>query len=257
MTALDENIDGKFNIGKILSDSFSIFLSDKLWTFFAIVILFQIPSMLWSVLSGDYKLNLEDPEALSNINHYEHYGIYVLDVLSSLLAEAGVVYGVFLHISGRQVTITECVAKSLSIMVPILVVGVLTVILFYGGLLLLIVPGVYAMALLAVVGPVIVVEQPGIIASMKRSSDLSKGSRWPLSGIFIISFSMYIALELLFPHLAIYFDELGMDLIAFILEKIIQTFLSTYWLIAVAVVYLKLRVLKEGPSREHLASVFD
>jgi len=60
-------------------------------------------------------------------------------------------------------------------------------ILFIGGLLLLVVPGLFAMTLAFVAIPVCISENTGVIESIKRSSQLTYGSRWKILGFIILT----------------------------------------------------------------------
>ncbi|KLN59632.1 hypothetical protein WH96_16420 [Kiloniella spongiae] len=140
---------------------------------------------------------------------------------------------------------------------PILVVGTITIFLFYLGLVLLIVPGVYVAVLLAVVIPVIVVEQPGIIGSLKRSSELSRGSRWPLAGLFFISVLVTACFPILTEYVTSFFDGLISTPLLFIVEQLIDSVVFAYFFVVSAFTYVELRQLQEGPTKEQVASIFE
>ncbi|WP_085906023.1 hypothetical protein [Kiloniella majae] len=243
--------NGSLNLGNVLKKGSVVFFSNKFWFFTTLTFLFKIPFIIWSFFSGHYLLDLENPAV--DMDWYEHVTLYLLLILPLFLAEASVVYGVFLHISNKKISMLECVLSSLSRFVPVLAIGVITVVSFYLGLALLIVPGVYAMVLLAVAIPVIVVEQPGIIKSIKRSCELSRGSRWPLTGLFLIS----IFITVVFSYGTVLFEELLSAPVYFVVEEIINSAVAAYWLIVSAFTYIELRQLQEGPTKEQVASIFE
>ena len=57
-----------------------------------------------------------------------------------------------------------------------------------GGLVLLIVPGVYLLTVWAVVAPVIVVERSGVFDGLGRSRQLVRGNGWPVLGAVLVGF---------------------------------------------------------------------
>ena len=65
-----------------------------------------------------------------------------------------------------------------------LIVGFIVVI----GLILLVVPGLYALTIFAVVAPVIVLERVGVFDSLGRSRALVKGNGWNVFGVIIVAF---------------------------------------------------------------------
>ncbi len=247
--------NGSLNLDKVLRESFIVFFSTKLWSLIVLVFLFQVPVILWSLFSGNYQLDVGDPTV--DVDWYEYLSILVSFFLLISLSEAAVVYGVFLSISGKKVSILECGLNSLSNFIPILVVGFFTLVLFYLGLVLLIVPGVYAAVLLTVVIPVIVVEKPGILESLKRSSELTRGSRWPLAGLFLFSVFVTGGFPLLIEYVISFFAGLISAHFLFIAAQLINSAALAYWFVVIAFTYLELRRLQEGPTKEQVASIFE
>ncbi|WP_120495245.1 hypothetical protein [Kiloniella sp. EL199] len=243
--------NSSLNLGKVLKDSFVVYFSNKFWIFTTLVLLFKIPYVLWSLFSGYYLLDIENSTV--DIGWDEHVIAYLLLALPLFLAEAAVVYGTFLHISDKKISIRECVLNSLFNFIPVLAVGIIMIVSFYIGLALLIAPGIFAMVLLYVAIPVIVVEQPGIIASLKRSSELSRGSRWPLAGLFLISIFMAVV----FSYGIIFLKDLTAAPIYFVTGEIINSVVAAYWLVVSAFTYVGLRQLQEGPTKKQVASIFE
>ena len=60
------------------------------------------------------------------------------------------------------------------------------------GLLALIVPGLILLTLWAVVAPVTVIEQPGVLAAFGRSRALVRGHGWPVFGVIALVFLLII-----------------------------------------------------------------
>lgn len=57
-----------------------------------------------------------------------------------------------------------------------------------GGLVLLIVPGVYLLTIWAVIAPVIVIERRRVTEALGRSRQLVRGSGWPVLGAVMVGF---------------------------------------------------------------------
>jgi len=71
---------------------------------------------------------------------------------------------------------------------PLLGASFLTGIGIGGGLLLLIVPGLYLLAVWAVVAPVVVIERRKVTEALGRSRQLVRGSGWPVLGAVMVGF---------------------------------------------------------------------
>lgn len=84
-------------------------------------------------------------------------------------------------------SVGQLISSVVPAIVPLFFVGLLSGLAIAIGLVFLIVPGVILMVLLAVVGPVTVIERPGVIAAMTRSRELVKGSGGPMFGLILFN----------------------------------------------------------------------
>lgn len=77
------------------------------------------------------------------------------------------------------------------------------------GFVLLVIPGLFLMTTLAVALPVRVAERKDVDHAMRRSMELTKGSRWQILGVILIAVVAFVALvminEMLFVGLWPYF----------------------------------------------------
>ena len=65
------------------------------------------------------------------------------------------------------------------------------------GLILLIVPGLYLITIWAVIIPVIVLEQSGVMASFGRSHELVRGRGWHVFGTLVLAWLILLAVNLI------------------------------------------------------------
>ncbi|MEH6633230.1 MAG: hypothetical protein V7776_20630 [Halopseudomonas aestusnigri] len=256
MTHLDENIRNDFRIGDTLSKSFDVLLR-KFFPLLILVLIFQIPVIIWMTISGMYSTSLENPELLFEDYGYQILSMLVPSIILSLAASAAVTYGVFLEITGRSINIGECLSKSISVLIPVVLAGMISYIVMLVGVIFLIVPGIIVILHLFVVIPVVVVEQPGVFGSLSRSSELTKGNRWAILGLFIIMIVMGIGLSFLSQEISLLFIGMGMTFVGILIDSIVQAVSTTIFLIIGAVTYYNLRNSKEGVSSNEIASVFD
>jgi uncharacterized membrane protein len=123
------------------------------------------------------------------------------------------------------------------------------------GFVLLIIPGLMLFTMWFVATPACVVERLGPFDSMARSSQLTKGHRGKVFGLFIV-------LTLV--------GAIVSSLIDFVLEDVVQSatlalvgsllwngIWGAFYAIAAVVTYHDLRVVKEGTDIEQIAAVFD
>lgn len=119
--------------------------------------------------------------------------------------------------------------------------------------ILLIVPGLILFTMWFVATPVCVVERLGPNASMRRSTQLTKGHRWKVFGLILL---LVIISAVVSPLI-----EFGLAAISTTLSLVGTLIWNGIWgafyAIAVVVTYHDLRVAKEGINIEQIASVFD
>ncbi len=111
------------------------------------------------------------------------------------------------------------------------------------------------MTMLWVVIPAAVIERPGVIDSLSRSAELTKGYRWQIFGIIVI-----LTVVTLVAAFAIAFAIIVSDAGPTILvlgNLIITAFFTALGAVISAVGYHDLRVVKEGVGIEEIAAVFD
>ncbi len=146
----------------------------------------------------------------------------------------------------------------------VLIANLLTVILLGIVVLLLIVPAVLALiigswwvqAVFAVVVPAIVIERCGF-GALKRSIELTRGFRWPIVGAVLLAtiFSNFL------DKVANVVSDLALEHGNAILESIVYAAISSigYALLGIltALIYARLREIKEGVSVDQIAEVFD
>src|SRR6202011_6025450 len=104
-------------------------------------------------------------------------GIFLASAFG-VLCQAMVVAGTIRALSGRESRFVESSVRALRHSFRVLVAALLVALIFALGILLLVVPGLIALTVLAVVVPVCVMEDVRPLESLSRSSALTAGSRW-------------------------------------------------------------------------------
>lgn len=176
----------------------------------------------------------------------------VLFVLLYYFVTAAVTYGTYRELRGNRATVGECVARGLGRMLPVLGVAILSTLAMGAGFLLLIVPGFIVMTMLWVAVPVAVMERPGVVASLKRSSGLTKGYRWPIFGILLLLGILDSGTEKLFELMS---D--GESLLVDLFGTAVTVILILLGAVVAAVGYFHLRMIKDGVDIDEIAAVFD
>jgi hypothetical protein len=114
---------------------------------------------------------------------FEHFGLFVTNLaLNVVLGSIGTAASTIIvaeHYVGRAITAVEAFRRAAPFIGRVIVAAVLSTLLMGFGLMLLIIPGVIAIAGLAVTTPALVVEDiDSALGAMSRSWSLTKGHRW-------------------------------------------------------------------------------
>jgi hypothetical protein len=113
------------------------------------------------------------------------------------------------------------------------------------GLILIIVPGLYLITIWAVIVPVIVLEQSGVMASFGRSHQLVRGRGWHVFGTLVLAWLILLAVNLILGLIfAALPDVLGRGLSSVISGTLIAPFIA----LVVTLVYYRLSATSEVPA---------
>lgn len=172
-------------------------------------------------------------------------------VIATAVQVGGVTYGAVQQLAGRPVRFGAMFSATFRRLLPLLGVSILATLIVWGGLLLLIVPGIALACALAPAIPAVMAERLGPVEAIKRSWGLTRGHR---ASIFLAGLLLFLI-------------HLGINLVAALLGFIpilgqlaaiaIQLCTLSLSLVLPAVAYHDLRALKEGTPAEELARVFE
>lgn len=246
-------------VGSIISESFSILFGN----FIKVVLLGFVPYLIGFVISGflvgfGVALGIDEPDfsgagsAVTNVVSML-INMTVYSVITALLVQLA--YDAKLS---RPVRIGRYFGPALSAVVPLVVLSIVVSILAGIGIVLLIVPGLWIYAVFSVMAPAIVIERAGF-GGLGRSRSLTKEYRWPILGALLLALVCFIIINLAALFLVTIVAAAGSVgmLVAVLLFTAMSTVGAGFLSILVALIYARLREIKEGISVDQIASVFD
>ncbi len=164
-------------------------------------------------------------------------GIFILTmiifVVISVWIYIAMIKAVGQVLEGKMIGVKETLKASLSKILPIFGVFILTGIVVGIGVILLIIPGIIFGVWFYFAQYVLVIENVGVIAAMKRSRELVKGYFWPVvgRGLIIILYTWLISLAVsltLFP----------------VVQMVILGLITPYFYLLPYLVYRDLKTIK-------------
>ncbi|MEL6316975.1 MAG: hypothetical protein AAFR16_04965 [Pseudomonadota bacterium] len=253
-----------FDFGGVLSQTFSVF-----WrgfpTFFLLGLLAAVAGLAGqaALLGPGVLLAPEDPDWL--LRTLEQPGGWALFVISSAVlpvlafsvATAMIVQAAYDVKLERPLRASAYVAPALTRLPWVVLISLIVTIAAALGMLALIVPGLYVYALFSVSVPAIMIERRGFDA-LARSARLTKGYRWPVLGLLVVILVIASAAGAL-AGLAAAPAVLVGGAPAWVLtaaNALMSGLTTGLFGVAVAIVYARLRELKEGLIVGDMANVF-
>ena len=255
-----------FGIGSVIGQTLRITFRNIL-PFGLLVLVLQLPGFIFALSrSGDVPLQAIPLLGDVVVNH-------IVQLFLTMLLGAVVVSGTVQELRGQHASFGDIIARGRSAVMPVIEVVCYALIILMVGLFLLVVPIVIAAVMLWVVVPVAVLERPGRFASLRRSAELTRGSRWKIFALLLICVAVTIVNALILGLI------LGMDALvkALVLSLILGmdgmtgqvstgfavanyftgSFLLLIGSVLGAVSYFELRNIREGVDIDEIAAVFD
>lgn len=251
-----------FNMGRVASRTFGA-IGRNAVTFFLLAAIAVIPQLLLSgyLGIGDIaKLRAMQP---GNFLHYytNIMAVNFVALIFMAILQAALVHGTVADLNGKKAPFGDCLSTGVRTCLPVIGLSILFGIAMVFGLLLLIVPGIILGLTWIVAVPVLVVEKTGVFEAFRRSAQLTKGHRWVILALAIVTYLITFALSLaLVPfQAALILGNAGSFSTApfLALSGIIHVFTSTLIAAGIAALYYELRSIKEGIAPEQLSAVFD
>jgi hypothetical protein len=185
-------------------------------------------------------------------------GSALLATILAMLSQAALLGGVLDAIRGRPVALVRSARIGLDRFFSIVGLAIVVAVLVGVGVSVFIVPGIALYTIWFVAAPVCVVERFGVLASMRRSTELTAGYRWRILGLYLpILITAVVIAGILGAIEAGIFPAMESDL-AGTLARTANLIWSAVWTafysIAVVVTYHDLRVVKERVSTTQIAA---
>ena len=247
-------------VGSIVGESFSILMRH----FVKVMILAVIPTLMGYVLTGVFLgwsivTGIPGPDMAGSSFGLRTAGSAIIQMVTSALATALLVQLAYDAKLQRPLTLPRYFAPALRALLPVTVLSIVAAIIFVLGFLALVVPGLWVYAVFSVMPAAVVIEKVGY-GGLGRSAALTKEYRWPILGaLFLIGIVNYvIVIAAAFLSRVVFFSALDSGLLPGVALLTILTSIGVaLGSITVALIYARLREIKEGASVADIVAVFD
>ena len=250
-------------VGGIISESFSILFGN----FVKVAILGFLGAFLGFIVNALF-LGLDaangniDPTTTLSPN------ALVIGMIASVLINMvmyGLITALLIQLAydaklGRSNSIGAYLTAAMPAVLPIAVLTIIISILSSIGAIALIIGALWVLAVFYATAPVAVIEKGGF-KSMGRSAELTKEYRWPIVGLLVVVYLLMAVLQFIggFAVGALLLANSGIvvQIMSGIGISLITGLAYAFAGIAAALVYARLREIKEGVDVDQIAAVFD
>jgi hypothetical protein len=239
----------RFDLGRVIQRGFDAFGRQAILFLVIALVLVGIPAFVMQILFAQ-SVAAGDLAAIFSMSTVL---MFLIMFLAGYALQAAVVQAAIRTLSDEPVDIATNLLFALKMLLPVIGVSIVVGFLAMIGFLLLIVPGIMFLIASSVAVPVLVEERLGVIASIKRSLELTRGSRWWILLLFII---IFLAAGMISGVRAAAFPG-GLGIVAAVFEALFSAISSLVSGIFLASLYLELRLIKDGVGAQGLAAIFE
>lgn len=249
-------------VGTLIGDTFTVFKNSFLKAMVMGFCILLIVGLLTEAILGDLSQMSEAQVQATMV--MRTVPLMFVTILGYTILNASLVQLAYDAKLGRSPSLGACFMTGIRNTPMILILSIAFIVMFYIGLFLAVIPGIWVLGVFAMFVPALVIEKAGF-GALGRSRRLTKGYRWPIIGLFILMWIIIMIIQTIisFPLLfAVGFNPIAnfgapMQGIAAILITAL-TGAVTYSLLAIsnALAYARLREIKEGVNTTDLVEVF-
>jgi hypothetical protein len=179
----------------------------------------------------------------------------VLQMLGQQVLAGALTFGVVQRLRGIPTDLGQVLSVGVKSFLRVLVVGIVYGVLVAIGFVFLVVPGLMLLTIFFVALPAAVLENKGLGGAMQRSSELTRGNRWPILGaLLLFGVVMWTVMMVFWFTLA---QGADIERLPAWIEVVYTVVLAPFGATMPAVCYYMLRMGKENVDAKQIAAVFD
>jgi uncharacterized membrane protein len=245
--------DESISIGRVLQRGFQTMARNILVFLGASLLLAGLPALAINYFVASGMAGGEPDLAVFGTTYLL---LTLLTWFGTTLLQAALVRASLRDLNGRSVDLAGSLGAALRLVLPMIGLTILSTLGMVAGTMLFIVPGIILYIMWIVAVPALVEERLGVVESLGRSRQLTKGSRWAIFALILLSLVFYVIVAGVSGLFSVNLPLENPPLYAAMTAA--GTVVSSMVLAAmVASLYIELRTVKEGASADSLASIFD
>ncbi len=259
MSVTSSGAGARLDIGKVVSETFGVMQRNLRLFGLSGLLLIALPGLV----NGLLRIAIRSATALSVASIL----LSIVALVLTLSFQGAVFYATDRDLNSESAELNDCLRAGIRSALPLFGLALLVFIPAYLGMLLLIVPGVLLFLRWSVAGPVLAIENLGILKSMGRSAALTKGRRGAIFLLYLVIAIVAVVLELTvvqmlggFSGLAAFATTTAVTPVILALIVIVGPILGiVFGALAAALsatLFYQLRLTREGAPFDTVSEVF-
>ncbi len=273
----------ELNVGDIFRTTTEVIMTN-LGTFIALIVIIALPNFAIEIGSSLLTAHITPDLVQSSGPGSEFDALFaglavflpvilvsiVVTIFTYIVAQAGMTFTAIEHMAGRRADVGSAISAGFRSIGSLLVGGFLVGLVTVLGMFLCLVPGVLAALYFCLTTPAILAERLGPIAGMERSAALTEGHKMTIFLVFLALFGLAIIVSMCIvgPLAGVAaLDTSGalgrmadplhpVSIATNLVGVVVNGTLSAFGTTTVAVIYGRIRGLREGMDTAAYASVF-
>lgn len=178
----------------------------------------------------------------------------ILSMLWTAVVFAGLIIAASeIYVHGRVLTVAAILRAGLGRMWPVIIAYIGWSLVTGFGIILLIVPGLWAATVYSLSVPIVAIENLGASKAWERSQSLTKGHRWHAFKALALMVLIVMVVAIPTAMLTTPISLAGYVIVAQVIGTIINAAIYPIFAAGLVVLYYDLRIRKEGFDIEHMA----
>lgn len=242
-------------VGALIGETFRIYAQRFVPVTLAAFLPYLATTLITAAFLGIDVAVGQDPDDPTELNFAAFPIVWILSSIATAIATGVVVQIAYGVKTNRSIPIGVIVAHTMRSLVPIVVLTIVTTVLAGIAAVALILPGLYLWAMWSLIVPAIVVESAGF-GAMRRSAELTKDYRWPVLGTLTLILVCMIGVSILLTALLAIVMATAGGIVALVLQSLLGAIPFALLCVLLALIYARLREIKEGISVDSIVDVF-
>ena len=250
----------RYEIGAVISRAFETIGSNFLLFCGLALVLAGTPQFVlgyWQASNFPLQGASASSSMFSSGSYWGMLGLtWLVSIVTGAILQAGLTRATVMHLSGETPQFGQLLAVGISMILPMIAIGLLAGVGVIIGFMLLIVPGVILWLVWAVVTPAYVQEKIGILDAFSRSAALTSGARWRIFLTMLIVLVLLCVLSIPVSFLTAAMEAIGNAFLTALVGAATSALASMVMVAVQASIYVELRQLKEGIAPSDLEAIF-